>query len=186
MFYELAKNSQIVDGQPTVIFQAMQTVDGNTYEELTKGLANARVGLFLTSFGNSKTRTIPLQEQPVDVMDGLQCFTGASNREGDVFCRSAFRWPARIVDARIAGAGASNFTQFISYSPFPAELRLNPMELRWASAYTSREAPKAREVTITAKEPLAHVRHDFSFEGLQIRDGRKASTIRHRRVQKSE
>lgn len=179
MFYDLPKDYKYSNGQRTVTLQGLQTLSHETAQAV-KGSHNARVALFLTIFGNSKTAKIPLQEQPVNVFDGLQCYTGAGNREGDILCRSVFRWPARIIDARVDGYGASAFTQFISYSPFPADLRLQPVETRWASAYTSREPPKSREVTIAIKEPTAFVRRDFEFEGIQIRDWARPLPVQYR------
>jgi hypothetical protein len=151
-------------------FQESQLIDRGTYEAFRDSPLTARISLYLTAFGNPRARTIPLQQKPVNVLDGLQCYTlNTRGGQGDVYCSSAFRWPARMVDARVGGGGARTFTRFISYSPFPANLGLNPVETRWASPYTSMKPSADGEVTITVKEPLAHARRDFELRDVRLR-----------------
>ena len=169
-FYEPAGDSRTESKERTVILRNTRPINDEEYEILRQGPVTARVALFLTAFGKPRTETIALQQRPVNVMDGLQCYEAASSRQGDVFCRSAFRWPASLIDARVAGSVASSFAQFISYSPFPANLSLQPVETRWASAYTSTKPLDTREVTISLKEPVAHVRRDFELTGVNVRE----------------
>jgi len=115
--------------------------------------------IYLTIFGNPRANTIPLQSIPVNTLDGLQCFVDMFNQ---LLCRSAFRWPARIVDS-----DTGSFGRVVSYSPFPAGLHLNPIETRGA---TSGPPVSARVVTITVREQLSHFQRDVEVRGLHLKD----------------
>lgn len=91
-------------------------------------------------------------------------------RVGCVYCRSAFRWPARLVYAKLGHTDAHSFTQSVSYSPFPASLNIEPVETRWASAFAAGPAPVVRDVTIIVEEPLALVRRDFEAAGVKLNE----------------
>ena len=116
--------------------------------------------IYLTIFGNPRANTIPLQSIPVNTLDGLQCFVDMFNQ---LLCRSAFRWPARIVDS-----DTGSFGRVVSYSPFPAGLHLNPIETRGA---TSGPPVSARVVTITVREQLSHFQRDVEVRGDALRIG---------------
>jgi hypothetical protein len=117
--------------------------------------------LYFTAFGNARSRTIRLSEGPVQVDPGLRCNVDVANTVG---CASAFRWPAQIVEARTGGGRGHTMTSFISYSPFPAKMMIDPIEVRWAPAFLGGLTPSQREVTIVVKEPLAHVRRDLRID----------------------
>jgi hypothetical protein len=127
-----------------------------------------RASLYFTLFGNAQSKTIPLTDQPSNAPDGLQCFTDNVRSEWDVYCRSAFRWPSRLVYAKLGHTDANSFTQFVPYSPFPANLMIDPVETRWASAYAAGPAPIVRDVTIITEAPLAHLRRDFEAPGVHL------------------
>jgi hypothetical protein len=127
-----------------------------------------RASFYFTLFGNARSETIPLTDQPSNAPDGLQCYTDTARAEWDVYCRSAFRWPARLVYAKLGHTNANSFTQFVSYSPFPANLIIDPVETRWASAYAAGPPPTVRDVTIIVEEPLAHLRRDFEARDVQL------------------
>jgi hypothetical protein len=83
-------------------------------------------------------------------------------------CRSAFRWPARIVSQKSSGSGVTPLTRLISYSPFPANLDLDPI-VRKATDYYSRDPlPADRPVTIEIEEPLAFLRRDVEVSGVHF------------------
>ena len=132
------------------------------------GLVTLRGSIYLTLFGNSKSTTIPLSDEPINASDGLQCYTDTVHAEWDVFCRSPFRWPGRLVYAKLGHTNANSFTQFVSYSPFPASLNIEPVETRWASAYAAGPTPNVRDVTIIVEEPLVHLRRDFQARDVQL------------------
>ncbi len=127
-----------------------------------------RASLYFTLFGNAQSETIPLSEEPTNAPDGLQCYADTVRAEWDVYCRAAFRWPARLVYAKLGRTNANSFTQFVSYSPFPANLNIDPVETRWASAYASGPPPTVRDVTIVLEEPLAHIRRDFEAQNVRL------------------
>ena len=127
-----------------------------------------RGSLYFTLFGNRQSQTIPLSDQPSNALDGLQCYTENAKAEWDVYCRSAFRWPSRLVYAKLGHTNANSFTQVVSYSPFPATLLIDPIETRWASAFAAGPAPIVRDVTIEAIKPLAHLRRDFLSAAVQL------------------
>lgn len=127
-----------------------------------------RGSLYFTLFGNARSQTIPLSDEPYNTLDGLQCYTDSARAEWDVYCRSAFRWPDRLVYAKLGQANANSFAQFVSYSPFPANLNIDPIETRWASAYAYGPTPTVRDVTIIVEEPLAHVRRDFETRDVNL------------------
>lgn len=129
-----------------------------------------RGSLYLTLFGNARSQTIPLTDEPTNALDGLQCYTDVVRAEWDVYCRSAFRWPARLVAAKLGHTNANSFTQIVSYSPFPASLGIGPVETRWASAFASGPPPNVRDVTIIVEEPLAHFRRDFEASGVPLNE----------------
>lgn len=133
-------------------------------------LVTVHGSLYLTLFGNQRSQTIPLTNRPANALDGLQCYTDVVKAEWDVYCRSAFRWPSRLIFARLGHTNANSFTQTVSYSPFPASLEIEPVETRWASGFASGPAPNVRDVTIVVKEPLAHFRRDFSRGNVPLYD----------------
>jgi hypothetical protein len=126
--------------------------------------------LYFTVFGNARSQTIPLSNQPVNTLDGLQCFTDTVKAQWDVYCRSAFRWPARLVYAKLGHTNAESFSQFVSYSPIPATLSIEPIETRWASAYAAGPEPIVPDVTIVVEEPLAHLRRDFEVREIHLEE----------------
>lgn len=127
-----------------------------------------RGSLYLTLFGNARSQALPLSDQPANALDGLQGYTNVVSAEWDVYCRSAFRWPARLIYAKLGHTNANSFAQSISYSPFPAGLNIEPIETRWASAFASGPPPTVRNVTIVVEEPLAHVHRDFEARSVQL------------------
>ncbi len=131
-------------------------------------LVTLRASLYFTLFGNARSKTIPLSNQPTNALDGLQCYHGSSRAEWDVYCRSAFRWPARLIYAKLGHTNANSFAQFVSYSPFPANLNIDPVETRWASAYAAGPPPEVRDVTIVVEEPLVHLRRDIEARGVSL------------------
>jgi hypothetical protein len=133
-------------------------------------LVTLRGSVYLTLFGNAKSTAIPLTNEPTNASGSLQCYTDQVSAEWDVFCRSAFRWPSRLLYAKLGSTSANSFKESVSYSPFPADLGLNPIETRWASAYAYGPPPTVRDVTIVAEEPLTHLRRDFEASGIRLND----------------
>jgi hypothetical protein len=122
-----------------------------------------RAALYITLFGNPRSKTIRLQGQPVDVMDGLRCSLGIFNRFA---CEAPFRWPDRLVYVQTGGA-LSSLGYLTSYSPFPSGVNLDDaIETRW----TTDVSPFASEATVTVKEPIGHFRRAIEFDNVRLDD----------------
>ena len=144
-----------------VVISSVCSADRSFFDHERDRPLTLHASVYFTLFGNSRSEVIPLSDKPSNAPDGLQCYTDVVRAEWDVYCRAAFRWPARLVYAKLGRVNADSFAQFISYSPFPATLKIEPIETRWASVYASGPRPTVRDVTIIVKEPLAHIRRDF-------------------------
>jgi hypothetical protein len=86
-------------------------------------------------------------------------------------CESAFRDPPDLVKIEFEPATGDR-TDYsprrqISYSPFPAQLNIDPMT-RYVTYSTYRGPLHA--VTVTAIEPLAHVRAPLAIDGVRFAD----------------
>jgi hypothetical protein len=149
--------------ETTARIETTMFVDRSFYDSLAGQSVTIHGSLFLTAFGNLRSETIPLQDKPVNLRDGMQCYLGVF--EYQVMCRSAFRWPSRLIYSQF-NSSPNPFRMMISYSPFPAELGLNPLETHWASGTPS----GAREVTIVSKEPVSYIRRDFDIPGISLSD----------------
>jgi hypothetical protein len=150
-------------------------VDRRFFERNRNHTVKLAATLYFTAFGNDRSRTIRLSEGPVQVDPGLRCNVDVANTVG---CASAFRWPAQIVEARTGGGRGHTMTSFISYSPFPAKMMIDPIEVRWAPAFLGGLTPSQREVTIVIKEPLSHVRRDLRIDEFRLTDFAFSASVR--------
>ena len=66
------------------------------------------------------------------------------------------------------GDARNLLTGLISYSPFPADLQLDPMVRKSPVYYTPKTAPPERPVTIQTQEPLAFLRRDLEVRDLRL------------------
>jgi hypothetical protein len=147
------------------IFDLILSMDPALYQRERSVPVTIRGSIFLTLFGDDERRTVTLRNGPVNVQDGLQCEEGPFTLEAEaLFCRSMFRWPARLVYAQ-SGDQISDFSNTrISYSPFPSNMSLDPREVRWT------DPVKTDAVTIITKKPLAHFRRNFEMSGIKLED----------------
>ena len=166
--YDLSTSNKNSRGRGVIIVHGAGLMDLAFFNEERAEPLNVQGSLYLTVFGNPQSRTVLLRETPTNVMDGLQCYTDIF---GEVLCRSAFRWPGRMVDVKVGGTDTKSFTRFISYSPFPADIHFNPVETGRALVSTV----SSREVTFTAKEPLTHFRLDFQVRGVKLAESAAAA-----------
>jgi hypothetical protein len=127
-----------------------------------------RASLYLTLFGNTRSQTIPLGEQPVTASDGLQCYMDSVPTEWMVYCRSALRWPERLVYAKLANTDGNLFPQPLSDSPFPADLNIEPVETRLLTSAGRVGASLVHDVNIVTEEPLAHLRRDIAIRDVRL------------------
>lgn len=161
--FDFSRSTENSNGQRVVTFQGAGWMDQTFFNEERDNAVTLRGALYLTLFGNARTKTVVIQDTPINVMDGLQCYLDIL---GDVLCRSAFRWPNLLVSASTGSTNPNVFTQFISYSPFPSSMHLDPIVTLLSSASTS----STHKVTIIASEPLAHFRRDFEVRGVRLVD----------------
>lgn len=124
--------------------------------------------LYLTLFGKPRGSTMPIRQAPTRVMDGLEC--SESSLIGFT-CKSAFRWPRRLVSAESENSGAS--VSSLSYSPFPADLGSEPIEARLFSLPWT-----ATEVTISSRMPVAHFQTDITIPDVILKNFTLAAKIR--------
>jgi hypothetical protein len=124
-----------------------------------------RVSLYLTIFGNARDKTIQLTKLPQNVIAGLQCYAGYANQ---LVCDAPFRWPGLHVSERTTSGALSGFTRLISYSPFPAELTVQPLVRNGLVYYSEHPQELDRPVTIDVREPLAYVRRDVEIRDVEV------------------
>jgi len=152
----------------SAIISAVCTAGEEFFQRQRGQPVTIRGSLYLTLLGNARSKTIPLSDQPADAIDGLQCYTDNVRAEWDVYCRSAFRWPSRMIYSKLGHTDANSFADGVPYSPFPANLNIEPVQTNWASGFASGPTPVVRDVTIVAEEPLAHFRRDFESTAVRL------------------
>ena len=146
------------------VFNGLVVMPRASFNQARQQSVTLRATIYLTLFGNTRTKTVPLKNTFVNVIDGLQCVS-ALGPLGDMACRSPFRWPARVVYAKLDDSYVTPFRHSISYSPFPADLSLDWVE------FESVSRPKtARELTIITKEPVRNLPLNFEVPNIRLAD----------------
>jgi hypothetical protein len=154
-------------GQLTTLRTVM---DESFYQKVKDQPVNLRGYIYLTLYGDRQATKVPFTErlQPVRGL-GICSASGGAGAPYFLVCNSAFRTQPDLVSVRFEDTGRepSSFTpgRLASYSPFPAELSLNPL-----NAYTSYSISKDRldGVTVMTTEPLAYVRAPVAIDGLKM------------------
>jgi hypothetical protein len=161
---------QIFTGPRT--FTALETtVDGAFYAKVKNQPAKVRGILYLTLNGNRQVVEISLRGQPIQVPGVGIC--SANTMMGNRFfgCTAVFRsptvdWSLHFVDFGDEEPTPIKPSPFASYSPFPAEFGIGPVDQLFASA-----DPKHRmtsSATVVTTEPLAHVPVKFEIANLRL------------------
>ena len=127
--------------------------------------------LSLTIFGNPRSTDLAM-ETPTVVPGVGQCLVlprePAPARDTDVrsfLCLAPLRWPRLLVTGHAKDrASGETFSADLSYSPFPADFRLSPVERNLGLVAA------AETITITTQEPLAHVRSEFDARNIRLGD----------------
>jgi len=135
-------------GEPgKILVDANLVIGRGFFEKENSRPVTLHARLYLTTFGNPRSRTVPIRQVPVNVIDGLQCGEGTSV---GYTCRSIFRWPRRLV---FAGATRSDeaSVRSVSYSPFAADLGFGSIQRHSFSVPVG-----VTETTITTEEPVSH------------------------------
>jgi hypothetical protein len=117
--------------------------------------------LYMTAFGDARSTAVTLTPTPSNIGDGLQCFV--NDITSQLHCRSAFRWPALLVYAKVRN-DHELLWPIVSYSPFPAGMELNYTEEHQVGGPPPHE-PRAHIVRF---EPKSHFRTDFVIDQFNV------------------
>ena len=124
--------------------------------------------LYFTLYGNKQQALVPVNSRPVPVEGVGLCSAGMRF----FLCHSAFRSPSDWVTVRTlqgspngAKTVTDNFSHIASYSPFPADLGVDPL-----STLFSPRVNAIFQARIEAWEPLAYVERNFEFNRVRLND----------------
>lgn len=140
-----------------------------TFAEAKTQSVRLRGRLFFTLYGNKHNLAIPLNRNPVLVThDGI-----CSADLHFVSCQSIFRVPSEVVVAHVSEEsprGPKEVTAPLfarkSYSPLPADFRIDPL----VGSFFSPHADKILEAGVEVWEPLAHIAQDFEINQVHLND----------------
>lgn len=146
------------------------TLDEEFYRRVKDQPVNIRGELYLTLYGDRRETKVRIggATQAVPGM-GLCKATGGPPATYFLSCASALRPRADHVAVtfephpRVLADGSLRFPP--SYSPFPAELSINP--LTPSEAYSTYQGP-LDAVTVSSEEPVAFVRAPLEIDGLRL------------------
>jgi hypothetical protein len=151
------------------------TVDGAFYKRVQNEPVRIRGFVYLTLFGNRRVSQVPFDRKTVVVPGMGRCLGAASGAaEGrlySVLCTTSFRprnsrWFVRF-ESKSKEPLAYQSGPSISYSPFPAQLGLNPVS-QYLDFSTFKGPLEA--ATVETIEPLSHVKAALEIEGLRLGD----------------
>jgi hypothetical protein len=143
-----------------------EIADGKFYEKLREKPVTVRGYIDLVVIGNERSLSVPKPSFPVNITSAFRCDL-KNMRPGkpfskDLSCRVAFRWPLQSIDV-----GRASFVEPESFSPFPANLRLNPVLYRYPAFGLS----ESEQVEFTFREPVSYVRKEFEIHDVQLVEG---------------
>jgi hypothetical protein len=155
-------------------------VDDSFYRKVKDSPVRIRGSLYLTLYGNERRTFIPLERRTtLHLTPGVGlCSLTRTGRRHLLSCRSVFRSRPDLVLVDFAGTGRRgqmmsfltlSYSRWasVSYSPFPADLRLIPVTL--STRHSEIQGP-VKGVMVRAIEPVAHIRRDFEITGLHLAD----------------
>jgi hypothetical protein len=147
--------------------QVQAWVDGAFFNDNRLRQVHIRSTLYFTVFGNERTASMRVGAEPAAFPGLGVCRAMAlANGAPAILCRTAFRWPRGLVWSRDASGRGDVFEQEMSYSPFPSDLRVSPVDSFWARAFPD----ESGEVAIVSQRPIAHVRTDVDLPNVQLGD----------------
>jgi hypothetical protein len=147
--------------------QVEALVDNAFFNDNRNRQAHVRSTLYLTVFGDERTASMRLGAEPAAIPDvGICRAMPLADGAPAILCRAAFRWPPGLVWSRDAAGRGDVFTETMSYSPFPSDLRVSPVDSFWARAFPNQSG----EVTIVSQKPIAHVRTDADLSNVLLGD----------------
>jgi hypothetical protein len=137
-------------------------IDRSDFQKVKNKTVTVRSTLYVTIFGNRKSTMVPSSNKFVNVPGVGLC----SATPEYVQCRSAFREPDHTVSVRSHELSKSLFNAQFTYSPFPADGILNPIN----TFMQPTEFQEPSEVVFMTEEPLAHLHRDVEFRDLKLDD----------------
>jgi hypothetical protein len=131
---------------------------GPLFDNLKTDDVSLRGSLDLVVFGNERTVTIPAASFPANVTDSFRCTRrdpkpGGHPDRFPMTCRAALRWPRHSVSGAVSAVPDS-------FSPFPADLRLDPIRDKGLMGGVSGIVDPLR---FTVKEPVSYARVTFEI-----------------------
>jgi hypothetical protein len=124
--------------------------------------------LYFTLYGNRQRTLLPFNSSPVPV-NGFGLCSAAPRF---LLCNSAFQPPSDLVAIQTLEdapggprATTESLARIASYSPFPAELNIDPV-----SRFFSPRVRAISAASIEAVQPLAHLERDFKIEHVRLDD----------------
>ena len=148
------------------------TMDGAFYRQVRNEPVRIRGDLYVTLYGNQRVTKVPFTDRPEPV-PGLGICSASMGPGAPYFltCNSMFRPQPDLVTVQfeVSKNDTMNYTprHEISYSPFPAELGIDPV-IPYI-AYSTYKGP-LDAVTVVALEPVAHVAAPLAIDGLKLAD----------------
>jgi hypothetical protein len=133
------------------------TVDAGFYRKVKDQQVKLRGAMYLTLYGNWRVTNVPFSVPPMAVPGRGLCTAspGAGRKSYYLVCNSAFLDPQGMA----------------TYSPFPADLVLDPVYSHLAYiASLEYPFPAFTAATIETSEPLTHLRRSFDIGGLRLGD----------------
>jgi hypothetical protein len=168
------------------ILTTQANMSGAVYRKMRSQFVTMRGSLYFTIAGNAHETSVPFKEKTVVVPGAGICFArqeeaseyatgpGASAfgtvnhpQRLTLMCRSGFRSPAHFIAAFFDHRSRDLFREPVSYSPFPTELTVNPVNLYFAS---SMSPELISNVTVRTTEPLSFVKRDFELTNIRLSD----------------
>jgi hypothetical protein len=120
-----------------------------------------RATLYLTLFGKETEKALG-GSALINLTPQLQCLEDNRYPQDFLLCRTAFRNPSDLITLR--RGDSYRVWRDVSYSPFPAELTLNPIsDIRFLSE-------EDQNSVLLFREPLAHFRRHVELRDLRLDD----------------
>jgi hypothetical protein len=152
-------------------------VDQTFYRKMRNERLQLRGTFFFTLYGVPQQTTIPFHVRAVPVKDlGVCSASGGTEAKGSfLVCNSAFRVGA-IRTAVLFGSASATANKsapqrghtrrsMASYSPFPADLGLDPVSQFFSDAQGS-----FSDVAIAISKPLAYIQKNFEIDNVRLSD----------------
>jgi hypothetical protein len=179
-------------------FVLWTTLESSYYQKVKDEPLTVRGTVYLTLYGHRQSTRVPFDESSVSVSRVGVCSASETPNRRVYFaiCSSAFRYPSALVSYRfLESATDLNKSQMpasqqrrISYSPFPADVGISPINqdyvfasnpaALWKHTYVFSSNPALRreattdweQVAVDTMEPLDHIKLKFEINSLRLAD----------------